>query len=96
MIEYATKADVKKVVDDSIDRLFIKFTGYFDKRIDKVDADISKIDAKYEHLIDTLDIFLKRLDNIEANDAARDVQLVRLERWIKQVATKTGVKLESY
>lgn len=30
---------------------------------------------------------------MEANNAARDMQVARIERWVEQVAAKTGVKL---
>jgi DNA anti-recombination protein RmuC len=90
MANYVTQEGL----DKSLDKLVIKLFKHFDKRFDKVDKDIAKINDKYDHLITTLDAFLKRLDDIEANDAARDVQLARLEGWIKQVAAKTGVNLE--
>ncbi|MHB1865383.1 MAG: hypothetical protein ACYCPS_04485 [Candidatus Saccharimonadales bacterium] len=83
-----------KILEASLDKFATKIVKHIDQQITGLRDDIAKIDAKYEHLIDTLDTFLKRLDNIEADNAARDVQLARLERWIEQVAVKTGVKLE--
>jgi hypothetical protein len=83
-----------KVLEESLDKFAIKIIKHIDQQITGLRNDIAKIDAKYEHLIGTLDTFLKRLDNIKANNAARDVQLTRLEGWVKQVASKTGVKLE--
>ena len=90
MADYITQKDL----DESLDKLIIKMFNHFDKRFDKIDADIAKIDEKYDHLITTLDAFLKRLDDIEIDNTARDAQLARLERWIEQVASKAGVKLE--
>ncbi len=83
-----------KVLQESLDKFAIKIIKHIDQQITGLRNDIAKIDANYEHLIGTLDTFLKRLDNIEADNAARDAQLARLERWIEQIAVKTGVKLE--
>jgi DNA anti-recombination protein RmuC len=83
----------QKGLNESLDKLVIKLFKHFDKRFDKIDKDIAEINDKYDHLITTLDTFLKRLDNIEANDAARDMQLARHEKWLEQIAAKTGVKL---
>jgi septation ring formation regulator EzrA len=90
MTDYVTQ----KGLDRSLDKLVLKLFNHFDKRFDEIDKNISKIDEKYDHLVVTLDSFLKRLDDIETDNTARDAQLARLERWIEQVANKTGVKLE--
>lgn len=45
-------------------------------------------------LIITLDTFLKRLDDIESDNHARDAQIARMERWIEKIAKQTGVQLE--
>lgn len=83
-----------KVLEESLNKFAIKLIKHIDQQVAELRNDIAKIDAKCEHLIGTLDTFLKRLDNIETDNAARDVQLARLEGWVKQVASKTGVKLE--
>jgi hypothetical protein len=94
MSDYVTKADLDKSLDSGFNSLYKKLTEHFDKQFDEVKEDIAELNGKYDHLINTLDTFLKRLDNIEANDAARDVQLARHEKWLEQIAAKTGVKLE--
>ena len=94
MTEYVTKSDLTVSLNEGFDNVYKKLTKHFDVRFDRLELDISKINEKYEHLIVTLDSFLKRLDDIEVDNAARDAQLARLERWIEQVASKTGVKLE--
>jgi uncharacterized coiled-coil protein SlyX len=68
-----------KVLEESLNKFAIKLIKHIDQQVAELRNDIAKIDAKYEHLIGTLDTFLKRLDNIEADNAARDVQLARLE-----------------
>ena len=93
MAEYITKSDLTVILNEGFDKVYTKLIKHFDVRFDKLDQDISEINEKYNHLIVTLDTFLKRLDDIEADNAARDAQLARLERWIEQIASKTGVKL---
>jgi hypothetical protein len=90
MADYITQENL----DASLDKLVLKLFSYFDKRFDETNKNIQKIDEKYDHLTKTLDTFLKRLDENEANATARDVQFARLERWVEQIAAKTGVKLE--
>ncbi len=94
MADYVTSSDLTLALGEGFNDIYKKLTKHFDVRFDKLEKDIAEINEKYEHLISTLDTFLKRLDDIEANNAARDAQLARLERWIEQVAAKTGVKLE--
>jgi septal ring factor EnvC (AmiA/AmiB activator) len=101
MSDYATKDDVQEIVNtavtkavDDLSQIIQSFAQSVDERFNKVEADIAELNVKYDHLITTLDTFLKRLDDMEVNNLARDAQLARLERWIEQVAAKTGVKLE--
>jgi septal ring factor EnvC (AmiA/AmiB activator) len=97
MADYATKIEVQEIVNKAVDDLseiIQSFAHNVDVRFNKVEADIAELNKKYDHLITTLDTFLKRLDNIEIDNRARDAQLARLERWIEQVAAKTGIKLE--
>ncbi|HUD07363.1 MAG TPA: hypothetical protein VMR34_05760 [Candidatus Saccharimonadales bacterium] len=94
MTDYVTKTDLVTALDSGFSNIYKKLTKHFDERFDKIDQDIAGINKKYDHLITTLDAFLKRLDDIEVDNTARDAQLARLERWIEQVATKAGVKLE--
>lgn len=108
MQAYATKDDVQEIVSKSVDgavddlsQIIQTFAQNVDERFIKVETniadlktDIAGLSTKYDRLITTLDAFLKRLDDAEVNNMARDAQLARLERWIEQVAEKTGVKLE--
>src|SRR5437899_5864351 len=49
-------------------------------RLETVEAGVADLNTKYDHLITTLDTFLKRLDDQEAENAARDAHLERLDR----------------
>lgn len=98
MVQYATKNDVQEVVDKAVDDLSLvikEFAYHIDQRFNDLEARVAKIEVNLEKLIVTLDHFLKRLDNIEADNAARDAQYARLERWIQEIAKKTGVELKT-
>lgn len=97
MAVYATKDDVQVIVNKAVEDLsdiIQSFAQNVDDRFDKLETRVDKIERNLDRLTDTLDAFLKRLDDIEADNTARDAQLARLERWIEQVAKKTGVQLE--
>lgn len=97
MADYATKSEVQEIVNKAVDDLseiIQSFAQNVDERFDQLEKRVNKLETQFDRLNNTLDAFLKRLDDIEADNHARDAQLARLERWIEQVATKTGVKLE--
>lgn len=73
----------------------MKLFKHMNKRFDAIEQQLNNTTTKdqFDHLIKTLDGFLKRLDNIEANNAARDIQYARHDRWLHQIAQKAGVKL---
>ena len=91
----------EKRIDAKIDHAVEELSGIIrdfaqavDERFNRLEARADKLEEGQARLLDTLDHFLKRLDDIEKDNTARDAQLARLERWIEQVAQKTGVKLE--
>jgi hypothetical protein len=49
--------------------------------------------SSMDHLINTLDGFLRRLDDNEIEQAARDLQFNRLVEWAREVSKKTGVPM---
>jgi len=104
MAEYATKKELEQVVSKAVDDIadiIQSFAQSVDERFNKVEediadlkSDVAELDKKYDRLVRTLDHFLKRLDDIETDNTARDAQIARIERWVEQIAAKTGVKLE--
>lgn len=88
MLDSALKdavTDIASIIGD--------FSGRVDERFNKVEADMADLNSKYDHLLNTLDAFLKRLDDIESDNTARDAHLERLERWLHQVASKLEIEL---
>ena len=76
-----------------------QFTKLF-KYIEEFRTEVNeKLDQKasqesMERLLNTLDGFLKRLDNIETELSARDAQFERLLEWAREVSRKTGIPLK--
>ncbi len=78
--------------DDQFTKLF-KYIAEFRAEVnDKLDQKASQ--ESMERLLNTLDGFLKRLDNIETELSARDAQFERLLEWAREVSRKTGVPLK--
>lgn len=84
--------EFSEVMSDMMDR----FDGRFNK-IENVIAEIKEeiIDLKKSHdrLLNTVDGFVKRLEDYEVESRARDAQFERLVIWAKEVSTKTGIPL---
>lgn len=89
----AVEKKIDKAVDD-LSAIIKDFASAVDDRFNSVEARLDKLEASHVRLVNTLDSFLKRLDDIETDNAARDAKYDRLERWVQQIAEKTGVKLE--
>lgn len=77
--------------DDQFTKLYKYMTGRFDSIEKKLDEKASQ--SSLDHLADTIDAFVKRLDNAEVEQAARDAQWNRLLEWAREVAKKTGVPM---
>jgi predicted nuclease with TOPRIM domain len=73
---------------------FKKLFKYIQEFREEVKAENVELLNSINQLTNTIDRFIKRLDDIETDNTARDAQIARIERWIEQIAQKTGVKLE--
>lgn len=82
------------VLKNELNSFAVELFKYLDKRFAEVNNNISAVDNKYNNLMTTLDAFLKRLDDAEINNVARDAQFARLQRWVEQIAAQANVKLE--
>ena len=100
MADYATKQDLIRLEDkiDHIDKRFDDLTAILsgfandvDARCEAQDAELRKLNDKYDHLLNTIDGFLARIDHYETELAARDAEIVRLRKWVEAIAKKTGV-----
>jgi septal ring factor EnvC (AmiA/AmiB activator) len=97
MANAVTLGTLDKKIDQAIEDLseiISQFAQTTHEEFVSVRHDIADLKASHDKLLNTLDHFPKRLDDIEADNTARDAQFARLERWIEQHASKTGLKLE--
>jgi septal ring factor EnvC (AmiA/AmiB activator) len=79
------------------DEQFTKLFTYMEKRFKTIEA---KLDEKasqssLNRLMNTIDAFIKRLDDAEIEQVARDRQFERLLAWARKVSDKTGIPLEN-
>jgi len=101
MAEHATKKDVAEIVGKAVDRavddlseIIQSLAQTIHSETQDVRKEIADVRVSIDRLTNTIDGFVKRLDDMEVDNVARDAQVARLERWIEQIARKTGVKLE--
>jgi len=74
---------------------FTKLFKYVQKRFDLMDQkmDDKSSQASLDRLTNTIDSFVKRLDDSEIEQVSRDAQFERLLDWARKVSKKTGVPL---
>lgn len=98
MSNYATKTDVSKIVDkavDDISTLIKSLIDQTDQRFNTIETQLGAIETSHQKLINTIDGFVKRIDEQEIESAARDNQFQRLLEWARKVSEKTGIPLEN-
>ncbi len=86
MTDYATSKQ--------FDKFSIKLFKHFDKRFDGMEESFEGLRAEFRQLQTAVDAYAKQVEIYHQESIARDAKVDRLERWIGQVAHKTGVKLE--
>jgi peptidoglycan hydrolase CwlO-like protein len=64
-----------------------------ERKLSEHDEEFRKLNKQYDHLLNTIDSFVGRIDKYETELSARDHKIDRLERWIEQIALKTNFKL---
>ena len=79
--------------DDQFTKLF-KYIEDFRSEVNKRFDDTASKPA-LENLTNTIDAFLKRLDDSEVEQASRDAQFAKLLDWAREVSAKTGIPLKN-
>lgn len=74
---------------------FTKLFKYIEKRFDLVDRELKNKSSQesLDRLTNTIDSFVKRLDDSEIEQVSRDQQFKRLLEWAREVSKKTGIPL---
>ena len=79
--------------DDQFTKLFKYIEDFRSEVNSKFDDTASQ--ASLDRLTNTIDGFVKRLDDNEIEDAAMKNQFNRLLEWARKVSEKTGIPLEN-
>lgn len=76
---------------------FTKFFKYMQSEFAEVNRKLDEkaSQASLDRLTNTIDAFVKRLDDNETEQAARDNQFDKLLIWARKVSEKTGIPLEN-
>lgn len=79
--------------EDQFTKLF-KYVEEFRTEMNaKLDEKASQ--SSLDRLTNTIDSFVKRLDDNEIEQASRDAQFARLLEWAREVSKKTGIPLKN-
>lgn len=92
VVEKRIEQRIEKAVED-IATIIHDFSQQVANEFRVVNSRIDKIESSIDRLTNTLDGFAKRVEDAEAENAARDVQVLRLIEWAKKVSDKTGIAL---
>lgn len=99
MKDYVTKKDLE-LLDSKLDKRFDDlvdimqtFMQQTDERFNRIEKDIVDIKESLNTLINTVDGFAKRIDDIVVDNASRDAQFARLVEWAEKVSKKTGIPM---
>ena len=87
--------DVNKRFDDLEDRFDKRFFT-LEHKMAKIEADIIDLKKSQDHLTNTVDAFIARIDRYETEQLVRDRQFERLLEWARKVSEKTGIPLENF
>lgn len=79
--------------DDQFTKLFKYVEDFRHEMNDKFQATASQ--ESLDRLTNTIDGFVKRLDDHETEMTARDYQFEKLLSWARKVSEKTGIPLEN-
>ena len=81
--------------DDQFDKLF----KYIGKRFDGMERRLENFEENMatknsiDHLINTMDDFIRQITDNEVEQVARDAKFNRLVEWAREVSEKTGIPL---
>ncbi len=84
----ATKEDLKAFT------LKLVAAEEFDEFRQENNQKLSSIDESINTLTNTIDSFLKKMEDLKDEDAMATEKLKRHEKWLTQMAEKLGMKLE--
>lgn len=100
MSDYLTQTQLKealkennKLIVDEISENMNTMMERIDERFNRLEARVDRLEESHQKLLNTVDGFLRRLDEVETEQTARDAKFERLAKWAKEVSEKTGIPL---
>ena len=97
----ATRKDIDDILQvlrgfiQQTDERFNLISFQMNERFDKIETEIIDLKTSHNHLLNTIDTFIARIDHYETEQAARDSQFEKLLAWACKVSEKTGIPLEN-
>jgi chromosome segregation ATPase len=87
------KMDVKidKAVTD-ISEVIQEFASQVDRRFDKIETELSKLQADMQAILNRLDSIEKDISINDDERAVIGMQLTRLHNWVEKAAVRVGVE----
>ena len=79
------------------DDQFTELYKYMQKEFSDIKSELSTKASQdsLDRLTNTIDSFVKRLDDAEIEQSSRDLQFERLLEWAREVSKKTGIPLKN-
>jgi septal ring factor EnvC (AmiA/AmiB activator) len=100
MSDYVNKKDLEealeknnKLIVGELAEVMDSMMSRIDERFNNLELRVDRLEARIEQLTNTIDGFVKRLDDNDTENAARDAQYARLVVWAKEVSAKTGIAM---
>lgn len=87
-------AQLSRSIVDDLSEVIGNLAQSMHHELKEIRTDISDIRESLNRLTNTIDGFVKRLDDIETENTAQDAQFSRLLAWAEKVSSKTGIPLE--
>lgn len=98
MNEYVTKPELNAALREQTDEIvgvIQSFVQQMDDRFNSAEKNVGDLSKSHNHLVDSIDGFIGRIDKYETELAARDNQFEKLLAWARKVSQKTGIPLEN-
>ncbi len=103
-----SQAEIIEVIADFADKVDKRFCGV-ETRLDRleigqikmqaqleaIEVRVARLEESIESLTRTVDAIMKRYDDMDIENAARDSQFKKLLAWAHKVSEKTGIPLEN-
>lgn len=87
-------SDKDHVTHKEFQEAFVKLFKYLGEEFGKINHRMDDLTYKFSDLQSTVDAYAKQVEIYHHESLARDAQVDRIQRWVEQIAQKTGVKLE--